>query len=598
LELSPAVKKIGLITFGCLFLSPWHAGIYAQGTPASACPRPAIGSLVPEPEDLRSKNGVLKVDLTFHNSADPAGPKRFCYTAADGSQSPTLRLHPGDLLILNLKNDLTDPGDGAAAVNRHHANTNSEKNADPCASALMTPTSTNLHFHGLTIPPVCHQDDVLKTSIQTGNPPFEYRIRIPEDQPPGLYWYHPHIHGFTKAQVLGGASGAIVVEGIERANKKVAGLPERVLVIRDQDLLNPNAPPSSTESVVPKVRVDHDGDAVNLGTGTGMPAKDLSLNFVPVPYPDYPPAVIRMKPEETQLWRVVNACAITYLNLQVLFDRKAQLLEIIALDGVPVNHNGISSAPVLRNHLGLPPGGRVEFVVKAPPEGTPAMFVSRTVNTGPGGENDPSRPLAAIITAKDAPEPVSALAASPVPFAQPALPWLGDVMPVRTRKLYFSEKLEDPNDPNNPTAFYITVDGQTPAPFDPSSSMPNITVRQGDVEDWIIENRSNELHAFHIHQTHFLLLKWFGIPVNEPFLRDTVDVPYFDGKTAGYPSVTLRMDFRDPNIAGSFLYHCHLLEHEDNGMMGLVKVEPADPKKSAKAPPASPAKPKTTAQPD
>ena len=67
-----------------------------------------------------------------------------------------------------------------------------------------------------------------------------------------MYWYHPHIHGFTKAQVLGGASGAIIVEGIERADKAVAGLPERVLIIRDQDLLNPNAPPAKWEPVVPK----------------------------------------------------------------------------------------------------------------------------------------------------------------------------------------------------------------------------------------------------------------------------------------------------------------------------------------------------------
>ena len=108
-----------------------------------------------------------------------------------------------------------------------------------------------------------------------------------------MYWYHPHIHGFSKAQVLGGASGAIIVEGIERANKEVAGLPERVLIIRDQDLLNPNAPPSKSEPVVPKMLIDRDGDAANNGTGFGKPAKDLSINFVPVPYPDYPPASSR-----------------------------------------------------------------------------------------------------------------------------------------------------------------------------------------------------------------------------------------------------------------------------------------------------------------
>jgi FtsP/CotA-like multicopper oxidase with cupredoxin domain len=105
--------------------------------------------------------------------------------------------------------------------------------------------------------------------------------------------------------------------------------------------------------------------------------------------------------------------------------------------------------------------------------------------------------------------------------------------------------------------------------------VPDIVVQQGDVEDWIIENRSTELHAFHIHQLHFLLLNWSGIPVGEPFLRDTVNVPYFNGRMLQYPSVRLRMDFRDPDTIGTFVYHCHLLEHEDGGMMGLVRVVPA-----------------------
>jgi FtsP/CotA-like multicopper oxidase with cupredoxin domain len=103
----------------------------------------------------------------------------------------------------------------------------------------MTANSTNLHFHGISAPPLCHQDDVLHTLIDPGDRPFVYRFRIPANQPPGLYWYHPHVHGLSSAQVLGGASGALVIEGIERANPQLAGLPERVLVIRDQELLNP-----------------------------------------------------------------------------------------------------------------------------------------------------------------------------------------------------------------------------------------------------------------------------------------------------------------------------------------------------------------------
>lgn len=537
----------------------------AQAPVQEACPRPPAGSAIPEPADLRSENGVLKVEVHFRNERDASGHMRYCYLFGDGVQSPNLRLRPGDLLVLTLQNDLSAPAVPASA-------------SDPCGDMRMTSISTNLHFHGLTIPPVCHQDDVLRTSIQPGDPPFEYRFRIPPDQPPGLYWYHPHLHGFSRAQVVGGASGALIVEGIERANRESAGLPERVLVIRDQDLLNPNALPATTDEKAPAVTLDRDGDAKNTGDGSGKPAKDLSVNFVVSAYPAYRAGTIQMKPASRELWRVVNACSITYLNLQLLFAGKAQKLGIVAVDGIPINQNGLggNDLVVWQNHLGVPPGGRVEFVVTGPPASIEARLITRAVNTGPGGENDPTRPIVKIVAIADAPTPQSTLAAVAANESVTRSPatWLGQVQPSRTRRLYFSEKLQNPQDPNSPTTFYLTVEGQSPAPFDPHSSVPNIVVQQGDVEDWIIENRSQELHDFHIHQVHFLLLEWFGIPVNEPFLRDTINVPFWDGVTVQYPTVRLRMDFRDPNAVGLFPFHCHLLEHEDGGMMGLIRVEP------------------------
>ena len=554
-------------------------------SPRSPCARPEAGSIVPEPEDLRSRNGVLRVDLAVHNQRQPDGSARYCLLTPDGTPSPTLRIKPGDLLILRYRNDLSDfaslpdapPADSRGTPADWPMCVSKKTPSDPCTSGAMSVTASNLHFHGLTVPPACHQDDVLKTSVAAGNPPFEYRIRIPAGEAPGLYWYHPHIHGYSKTQVLGGASGALIIEGLERVNPAVASLPERVLVIRDQNLLNPDAPPSKTEPVVPRMMIDRDGDAANNGTGFGKPAKDLSINLVPVPYPDYPPGIIVMKPGERQLWRILNASAITYLNLAVLFRRAAQPLGIVGIDGVPINFNRSPAHPVeWVNHIGVPPGARVEFIVDGPPTGVPALLVTRTVDTGPGGENDPNRALASIVAAPDAPEPRVLLASNPEPLPPTALPWVGEVAPVRVRKLYFSERLDDPSNPSSANAFYITVDGQAPVPFDPDGGVPDIVVKQGAVEDWIIENRSMELHDFHIHQLHFQLRDWSGIPVNEPFLRDTVNVPYYNGRMLQYPSVRLRMDFRDPNVVGTFVYHCHVLEHEDGGMMGRIRVEPAD----------------------
>ncbi len=582
-------RRIMAIAMRILMLAAAGAAVisnHARGESRAVepCNRPAVGSVVPEPPEVESRNGVLRLQFTYRNLLDAAGSVRYCYVDAEGQEAPVLRLRAGDELILDLKNDLQSglparPGIGMKAGHMHVS-------SDACASGEMDALSTNLHFHGLTVPPACHQDDVLRTFIAPNSKPFEYRFQIPADEAPGMYWYHPHVHGFTSPQVLGGASGAIIVDGLERANTQLAGLPERTFIIRDQDLLNPDAPPVDSGNVPPPIVLhDAEGDVLNTGTGGGKPAKDLSINFVPVPYPEYTPAKIPIKPLERQLWRVLNASAITYLNLQIIVDGSPQPLGVVALDGIPINENGMAGNRILwESHVLLPPAGRVEFIMKAPRAGAQAKLITRSFDTGPDGENDPTRPLANILATADAPEPRRMLAAAPAPFPRPQIAWLGNVKPAAQRKLYFSERPQDPANPASPTLFFITVDGQTPALFDPAAPTPNITVRDGDVEDWTIENRTREVHAFHIHQTHFMLLEWNGIPLDEPFLRDTINVAYWNGKSAYYPSVKVRIDFRDPNIVGTFLYHCHLLEHEDGGMMGTIRVLPPGPPLPSAAP--------------
>jgi FtsP/CotA-like multicopper oxidase with cupredoxin domain len=578
----------GLLPFVTVCLVWWSATVYpanspagigrigAGGASAELCPRPAMGSDVPEPPELHSVNGILKANLSIYGYKRGSGEVRYCYLTPKGLEAPTLRVHPGDQVILHLTDRLVPldgdvPGHKSAAAMKMQGPMD-----DMCThSDAMTAVSTNLHFHGLTVPAACHQDDVLRTSIQPGDPPFEYRFVIPKDEPPGLYWYHPHIHGFSSRQATGGASGALIVEGLERSIPEVAGLPERLLVIRDPYLMNPDAPPSAAEPVVPKPLLDPDGDIANNNTGYGTPARDLSINFVPVPYPDYPPARITLRPGERQLWRVLNASAITYIHLSLLYDKAPQDLGVVAIDGVPVDI-GDPAAPHVKSvdHLAIPPGSRAEFIIEGPALGVHGMLITRTVNTGPDGENDPNRPLASVEASLTAAALRSRLPMSSGPLPRPAQPWIGNVTPVRTRKLFFSERRSDPTDANSPTPFFLTPDGETEKIFDPSAP-PAIVVHQGDVEDWIIENRSLELHDFHIHQLHFQLREWFGYEVNETFLRDTVSVPFFDNLMTAYPSVRVRMDFRDPNTVGTFMYHCHLLEHEDGGMMGTIRVEPA-----------------------
>lgn len=182
----------------------------ARGATAETCPQPPIGSAVTQPAEIESAGGVLRVELRMRSDVDAQARVRYCYVSADGKIAPTLRLNPGDWLVVELKNEITPVG-----AHNDQQMTMAMKNVaaktDACAGGIMIDGATNLHFHGLAVPPVCHQDEAMRTMIAPGAPTFEYRMRIPENTPPGLYWYHPHPHGFTKAQVLGGASGALLL---------------------------------------------------------------------------------------------------------------------------------------------------------------------------------------------------------------------------------------------------------------------------------------------------------------------------------------------------------------------------------------------------
>jgi FtsP/CotA-like multicopper oxidase with cupredoxin domain len=510
---------------------------------AQVCPRPATGSTVAPTAEVWASNGRLQLAFAFRSEVDDNGLTRYCYVSDNNTEAPTLRAKPGDEVILDVKNELAPPT-GKQPQHRH--------DSDPCSAGPMTALSTNLHFHGLAIPPTCHQDDVIHTLIQPAGPAFQYRFKIPADQPPGLYWYHPHPHGYSEGQVLGGASGALIVEGLAQAKPEVAGLPERVLILRDQLPLKP----------------------ANLGNDEDdATGKDISLNFVPVMYPLYMPAVMRVEPDRREFWRVLNASADTYFDLQVITvengQRVSQRLELIAMDGAAT---GERSDATPRTSILLSPGARAEFVLTTAHAGAFSQLVSRAYDTGPDGTANRQIVIANIISGKHAPEANLPNAGASTPKPDKSFAGLANSRPVRVRKLYFSEDREDLRTPGKPAKYFITVEGKTPSLFDMNFKKPDISVRQGAVEDWVIENRARESHVFHIHQLHFQLLERDGVKAEEPMLRDTIDLPFWDGKSAQYPTVRLRMDFRATEIVGTFLFHCHILEHEDAGMMGSVEV--------------------------
>jgi FtsP/CotA-like multicopper oxidase with cupredoxin domain len=531
---------------GVLFVA--LSQLCAYGQTGNPCPRFAPGSSIVEPANLYSSHGVLSLNLTYRTRIDQYGNTLYCFMTDSGLQSPTLRVQPGDELKITLKNAI--PAD--ASSQSKHAMPGmivSGSVASTCGAVVMTDASVNIHYHGTNTPPVCHQDEVIKTLINAGET-FEYDLHFPKNEPPGLYWYHPHVHGIAEAAVQGGASGAIVVEGIENVNNDVARLPERILVIRDNPVPGNPAP------------------------GGAVPAWDISLNYIPVAYPTFTPAVIPMKPSEQQFWRVVNASADTIINLQLQYDGAVQPLEVVGLDGVPTgSQDGTAKGhTVVQNSILLAPAARAEFIVTGPSNRVrKAAFMTLNVDTGPDGDNDPTRTIATIATSANAPEPPVTISAASGPPPPARFAGLANEVPTAKRKLYFSEVLSNPDDPNSPTNFFITVDGQTPALFNPNNP-PAIVTTQGSTEDWIIENRALENHEFHMHQVHFLLLEQNGVPVANGQYLDMINVPYWSG-TGPYPSVKVRMDFRGPDV-GDFVYHCHILGHEDNGMMAIIRVNP------------------------
>jgi FtsP/CotA-like multicopper oxidase with cupredoxin domain len=515
---------------------------WAQGS----CPRFATGSVVQDAPSLFSRDGKLIVDLNYEMQVD-GDETRFCFKTPDGKQSPTLYLNPGDELILRVKNLVPADAPGLPAMKMSGSmeiSPTAGSNSATCGARQMTSSSVNVHYHGTNTSPTCHSDEVIHTLINSGDS-FTYDVKFPGNEPPGLYWYHPHVHGLSEAAVQGGATGLIVIAGFQNVQPLVAGLKQRLLAVRDYPLPEEE---SGAEDA---------------------PGWNVSLNYIPIPYPKYPPAVINMEGGKREFWRLANTSADTILDVGVSYDGVLQRLQVVGLDGVPTgSQDGTRRGKAINvNHIVIPPAGRAEFIVTAPSTSVKkAFFFTREYETGPDGDNDPPRPLA-LIRVREGHEreqlltmPNSVGIAGPQRFEG-----LDKANVAAQRKLYFSE--------NEADEFFITVDGQQPRVFN-ANNPPAITTKQGSVEEWTIENRTSETHSFHIHQIHFLLVAIKGVPVppEKRQMLDMVNVPYWSG-TGPYPSVTVRMDFRGPDI-GDFVYHCHILEHEDKGMMAIIRVNP------------------------
>lgn len=472
--------------------------------------------------EVVSQGGVATLTLTAQ--FDPNGRPAFFWNGQE--TNPTIRVSPGDTIHLHLINSLPQF----------------------CAPGVQT--DANLHFHGLTTSPLAPGDDVITTNTAPGGA-VDYVIQINPDQPPGLYWYHPHAHGLASYEVGNGMAGAIVVEGIADEVPQTAGLRERVIILGD--VPNDSSFAAGEQAKARRaltIRRAQDNDEAAGACGAeadGTP----TINGKPL-------ASIGIKPGETELFRVVNASGHRHFNLS--FDGAP--ITLVGQDGVPLHDYPGAPATLSMNSVVVPPAGRVEFLITG--RAQPMSMTSLCYNAGPAGDANPQAVLGVLTNDSAWPANLQTqgtrvrtamgIRRSSLSY-RTALP-----APATTRTIHFTE---DAN------GFYLDGLAYNPA------GAPAITAQSGTVEEWTLENDSNEVHVFHIHQVHFVVESVNGQNVSGQHWYDTFDIPAQAQGVQGqvHPgTVKILIDFRDPVIRGIFLYHCHILDHEDGGMMAKIQV--------------------------
>jgi suppressor of ftsI len=445
--------------------------------------------------------------LTLAAVIDAHGRDAFSFEGE--TDPPVLRLWPGDKLKIKYVNELPKIA------------------REPC---LIGPCHdmTNLHFHGLGVSPDAPQDDVLDMMASPGQTLY-YSVQVPADHPPGLYWYHTHPHGESYQQALDGMSGAIIIDGIDRYVPELRGLRERVLVLR--------AP--STERDPARAALNQRVEmSAACGAQTEQPERVFTVNGAIRP-------LVEMAPGAREFWRIVNASADRYMDLSV----DGGKFEIVALDGVPLALHDPQHKFLTADHYLLPPAGRLEAVVSAPQAGARSVLRSSCVDTGPAGDPNNGMVMADIVT--NTRNPDARVQTIPIDQHPPVYKQLDMAELTRRPVAFVATFTEDSK------GFYIN--GQKFS----ADAAPLAKATVGTYQHWRIMNATTELHPMHLHQVHFYAYSQNGVPFANPAWLDTVNVPV-------YGFVDVIVDFTNPVIRGMAVFHCHLLNHEDKGMMAKI----------------------------
>ncbi|MGO4804509.1 multicopper oxidase family protein [Arthrobacter sp. 2MCAF15] len=385
---------------------------------------------------------------------------------------------------------------------------------------------TNLHMHGLHVSPQGAGDNVFVTVEPGGS--FDYEYRLPPDHPPGVYWYHPHHHGLVAGQIFGGLFGAIIVEDTE----PIPAATERLLIVSDTEL---DAAGSIRSAPQAERMAGREGRLV-LVNGQSKP-------------------LISALPGQRERWRLVNACVARFLRLQL----DGQFMQLLGID------SGRFQSAASVNEVLLAPGNRADLLVTAVAgesvlraayydRGSMPAMMGRD-SAGPDAAATPS-PSVALATLQVSGEPAAGPAGLP---PQPAPMDLRQLSVAARRQFLLAVGMSPgPMGGGGAGMMAFTINGRE---FD--AARTDTTVAAGSMEEWTVVNTSPMDHPFHLHVWPMQLISVNGAAAASPVWRDVVNVPA-NGR------VTVRISFKD--FTGKSAYHCHILDHEDLGMMGVIEV--------------------------
>ena len=377
------------------------------------------------------------------------------------------------------------------------------------------PQPTNIHYHGLHIPMTGNADNVF-LNISPGDR-LRYEFQIPENHNAGMFWYHPHLHGLVAEQLFGGLAGLFIVRGELDEIPEVKAASEQFLVLQDFALdQKGNLLPYQELSIMT-------GREGNLITANGQSNPKL---VVP------PQNLLRI--------RILNASSSRFYRLSL----EEHPFYLIATDG------GALAEPVEMSELLLTPGERADVLVQGnrePGEYRLLNLPYERVGIGMMGTNvSESQPqvLATVSYGKE-------LTAVPLPkqlIPVPALP-----PPQKVRHFQMNHGMI----PGEGMAFLFN--GQ---PYQPERI--DTQVQLNTVEDWELINTGIMDHPFHVHSNAFQVLSRNGKPESYRAWKDVVLVRQGE-------KVLIRMPLQD--FVGKTVYHCHILDHEDLGMIGNLEIK-------------------------